>query len=93
MFFSASTAGDGGGEEILELEKAAWGHHVLVRRGKWKLVNPGFDWTEENFVLYNLNTDPTESTDVKVENPKIFQELLAEWHFFKKKYKVIRLDD
>ena len=68
-------------------------HHVLVRRGNWKLVNPGFDWTEENFVLYNLSTDPTESTDVKIEHPEIFQELLAEWHSFKEKYKVIRFDD
>ena len=68
-------------------------HHVLVRRGIWKLVNPGFEWNEENFVLYNLTSDPVESTDVKNDNPEIFQELLTEWHAFKKKYHVIRLDD
>jgi arylsulfatase A-like enzyme len=68
-------------------------HHVLVRRGKWKLVNPGFEWKEENFVLYNLISDPTESTDIKIDNPEVFQELLAEWHAFKQKYKVIRIDE
>ena len=68
-------------------------HHILVRRGKWKLVNPGFDWNKENFVLYNLDSDPGESTDVKNEYPEIYAELLEEWYAFKKKYKVIRLDD
>ena len=30
-------------------------HHALVRKGEWKLVNPGMMWDEPQFALYNLS--------------------------------------
>jgi arylsulfatase len=68
-------------------------HHVLVRRGEWKLVNLNFDWKEEAFVLYNLKADPTESINVSDKYPDIYRELLEEWQSFKGRYKVVRFEE
>ena len=67
-------------------------HHALVRKGEWKLVNPGMMWDESQFALYNISDDPTEQNDIKTEYPKIYNELLETWKSFKAEYKVKRYD-
>jgi arylsulfatase len=67
-------------------------HHVLVRKGKWKLINTGMGWEESKFALYNIIADPTESTDIKENHPEKYQELLAVWKTFKQEYKVTAYD-
>ena len=65
-------------------------HHALVRKGEWKLVNPGMSWDDSKFELYNLKKDPTEANDVKEIYPKIYKELLTVWDNYKKDYKIIK---
>lgn len=64
-------------------------HHVLVRKGEWKLVNTGMmGWDESTFELYNILDDPSESKDIKDTHPEKYQELLAVWKTFKEEYQV-----
>lgn len=63
-------------------------HHALVRKGAWKLVNPGMGWDESKFELYNLDTDPDESIDVKLNHPETYKELLAVWKNYKETYRI-----
>jgi arylsulfatase len=67
-------------------------HHVLVRKGEWKLINTGMGWEESKFGLYNIATDPSESTDVKENHPEKYQGLLSVWKKFKHEYKVTAYD-
>jgi arylsulfatase A len=63
-------------------------HNAAVRRGKWKLVRPEVKHTivtgesAEVPVLYNIEADPSESTDVSAKNKKIYNQLqvvLEQW--------------
>lgn len=70
--------------------------HALVRIGPWKLVrkgtfrleNPGKRWDESDFRLYNLAVDGSEKTDLKAEHPGKFQELMKVWKNYRKEYKI-----
>lgn len=64
-------------------------HHVLVRQGKWKLVNTGMGWEAEKFELYDIISDPSEKTDIKAQHPEKYEELLAIWRTYKSEYRVI----
>lgn len=57
--------------------------HVLVRKGDWKLINPGKQLEESQFQLFNIVNDPIESTDLKLINPVKYNELLVHWRKFK----------
>lgn len=50
----------------VHMDDEAWvmerSRHILVRKGSWKLVNPGEEWEETNFELYNLEETPRKST-------------------------------
>ena len=52
---------------------------ALARKVNWKIVttNPPFD--ESKFALYDLASDPGETTDLREEEPEIFAELLEIW--------------
>ncbi|WP_411766983.1 arylsulfatase [Winogradskyella sp. A3E31] len=65
-------------------------HHVLVRQGNWKLVNPGEAWNDSKFELYNIVNDPSESIDVKTEHLDIYNALLKIWLAYKKENKIVR---
>lgn len=65
-------------------------HHALVRKGPWKLVNPGMMWDESKFELYNIVEDPAEQKNIKEEHLDIYEELLETWRNFKNDYNVRR---
>lgn len=81
-----------GEDQAIHPEDEAWTlehhNHVLVHKGNWKLVNPGVARDESEFELYNLDTDPAESKDVKMLHPDIYLELLNHWKAFKTDYQV-----
>lgn len=63
-------------------------HHALVRKGRWKLVNPQNGWDEDDFELYDLEEDPEESIDVKAQHPEIYRELLGAWEEYRENYRI-----
>ncbi|HEX5656618.1 MAG TPA: arylsulfatase [Polyangiales bacterium] len=81
------------GKSILpRLESRAWEVHpagtVLaeelfgrryVRRDQWKLLFVEAPWGKGDWVLYDLENDRAESTDVSAQHPEIVSELRAEW--------------
>lgn len=73
------------GNEAWVLERR---RRILVRKGHWKLVNPGEKWVPSNFELYNLEEDRSERRDLKDEHPETFQELLSEWEDYRESYNV-----
>ena len=66
-----------------------YSHNAAIREGKWKLVKPFVTYwqvlpeeSDKKPVLYNLEEDPGETTDVSAENKKIYDELrvkLEQW--------------
>jgi arylsulfatase/arylsulfatase A len=63
-------------------DRAVRYHHMLVRRGNWKLVSPsGFhrelEVVEPRFELYDLTADPYEQRDLAAARPDVVRELQA----------------
>ncbi len=59
-------------------------HSCMVRKGKWKLVNPSGTQKQElpeppRWELYDVMADPGESKNLIEQNPEIKAELLAEY--------------
>lgn len=52
---------------------------AFVRRGDWKLVTLEGPFDERDFALYDLSRDPGETTDLRMDAPKRFEEMLALW--------------
>ena len=48
-----------------------------VRKGEWKLVHLDIRSDNDKYELYNLATDPGETTDLSADNPKKVAELQA----------------
>ena len=63
--------------------------YVLVRKGKWKLVNIDIPFDEANFSLYDLSTDIAEQNDLKQKFPDIYGELLREWYSYRDEVGVV----
>ena len=53
--------------------------NALVRQGPWKLtaIEPVFN--ESHFALYNLNTDPGETTDLSGTEPEKHAAMIEIW--------------
>jgi arylsulfatase A-like enzyme len=62
--------------------------NALVRKGNWKLVNFIRPFDENNFQLFDLNTDPGEQVDLRNKFPEKYVELLGEWQRYVKEVKV-----
>ena len=57
----------------------------MIRKGKWKLVTEAFtafdnEFTTHQKLLYDMDLDPGESTDVAAANPAKVVELVDEWN-------------
>ena len=63
--------------------------YVLVRKGKWKLVNIDIPFDEANFSLYDLSTDIAEQNDLKQQFPDVYGELLPEWYSYRDEVGVV----
>jgi arylsulfatase len=55
------------------------GAQAMLRRGDWKLLNIESPFDEDNLELYNLANDPGETTNLREQEPEVFQELLDLW--------------
>ena len=53
--------------------------HAFVRQGRWKLSSIERPFQEENFALYDLETDPGETTDLAAIHPERLAELIEIW--------------
>ncbi|MEO5603033.1 MAG: arylsulfatase [Cyclobacteriaceae bacterium] len=64
-----------------------------IRKGKWKIskIEPPFGKGE--FELFDLEKDPTESTDLSGEFPEKYSEMLSHWKAYVKDNGVILLDE
>jgi len=63
--------------------------YVLVRKGKWKLVNIDIPFDEANFSLYDLSVDIAEQNDLKQQFPDMYEELLREWYSYRDEVGVV----
>ncbi|UCM91161.1 arylsulfatase [Streptomyces marincola] len=57
------------------------GNRSYYRDG-WKLVTlhrPGADYDDEEWALFDVRADPTETTDVAADHPEVVKELSAAW--------------
>ncbi len=67
-------------DEVFTLEHRG---QAYVRKGNWKLVNPGGAHDSNRFQLFDLSIDPGERQDLSFQNPQKKTELLAEWEKYK----------
>ncbi|MEQ9302214.1 MAG: arylsulfatase [Cyclobacteriaceae bacterium] len=63
--------------------------NMLIRKGDWKLFNRGYPIEEDNFELYNLAMDITESNDLSSAFPDKRSEMLELWRAYQKKSRVL----
>jgi arylsulfatase len=57
---------------------------IMLRKGKWKLLNITAPYSEENFELYDLSVSRDEQNNVKKRYPEKYEELLQEWNTYSK---------
>ena len=53
--------------------------YAFVRQGRWKLTNVERPFDESNFALYDLQTDPGETTDLATVHPDRLVDLIEIW--------------
>ena len=53
--------------------------YAFVRQGRWKLTSIDLPFQEANFALYDLETDPGETTDLAARHPERFAALIEVW--------------
>jgi arylsulfatase len=71
----------------------AHGGRVALRQGRWKLTNlePPFD--ESVLALYDIETDPGETQDLRAAQPEKFDELLAIWRVERRAQGIVLPED
>lgn len=70
---------------VFGLEHNNW---AMIRKGKWKITNIKRPFNIENFELFDLSRDLGEQNDLKILEPKKYEELLEEWIHFSNEIKV-----
>ncbi len=69
-----------------------WGY-ALVRQGHWKLTTVDLPFQEKNFALYNLATDPGETTDLAAIHPERLAKLIEVWRTQRKELGITLPED
>jgi arylsulfatase len=54
-------------------------NRAYLRQGRWKITQIEVPFTESGFELYDLETDPGETTDLAGTQPEKYSELTALW--------------
>lgn len=67
------------GEQLTEHKQICWEHegHAGIRMGKWKLVTENIN--KNNWELYDMDKDRTETIDLSTNYPQIKEQLKKEW--------------
>ncbi len=63
--------------------------YSFIKKGNWKLVNYNSPFEIDNFKLYNVKTDISESRELKINQIEKYQELLNEWKKFSNENQII----
>jgi arylsulfatase len=70
------TADRGIGYELFEMK--------AYIKGKWKILRLPIPMGTGKWELYDIETDPGETTDLAKQHPDIYQELIAAWNVYAK---------
>ncbi|OJJ42558.1 hypothetical protein ASPZODRAFT_137186 [Penicilliopsis zonata CBS 506.65] len=62
-----------------------------VRKGRWKITFVPAPRGPQRWELFDIKADPGETTDLKEQEPEVFQEMLGLWDDYKKEVGVIGL--
>jgi len=65
--------------------------NAALYRGQWKITRLSPPLGDRKWRLYDLSTDPGETTDVSAANPKLFESMMAEYKSYSEKVGVIEL--
>ncbi|MDX2032144.1 MAG: arylsulfatase [Blastocatellia bacterium] len=65
--------------------------NAALYRGQWKITRLSPPLGDTKWRLYDLSTDPGETTDVSAANAKLFESMLAEYKSYSEKVGVIEL--
>ena len=68
-------------------------NQAYVRQGKWKLTTIGTPFSEDKFRLYDLSTDPAETTDLSESNPDKRTSLIEIWRTERRELGIILPQD
>lgn len=60
-------------------------------RGQWKITRLALPLGDVQWRLYDLSTDPGETTDVSAANPELFESMLAEYRTYSEEVGVFEL--
>ncbi|MBK5279783.1 MAG: arylsulfatase [Bacteroidia bacterium] len=63
-----------------------------LRKGKWKITKIDSPFGNNDFQLFNIEEDPTESNDMSAKFPDTYQELILHWKEYVKENGVILSD-
>ena len=66
---------------------------ALLRQGPWKLSTLEAPFEESGFALFNVLEDPGETTDLRLELPEKYDELLALWRQERRRMGIILPQD
>lgn len=69
-----------------------WGRAYL-RQGDWKISTLEGPFDERDFELYDLASDPGETTDLSAEEPERYWELIELWRARRREYGIILPED
>ncbi len=74
-------------EPLERVQPLFWEHegNRAIRDGKWKLVARGW---KDSWQLYNIESDPTELTDLATQKPKKVKTLAEQWEAWAKRTNV-----
>jgi arylsulfatase A-like enzyme len=65
--------------------------NAALYRGKWKITRLAPPLGDTAWRLFDLSTDPGETTDVSANNPELFESMKAEYRFYAEKVGVVEL--
>ena len=75
-----------GDDEVLGLE--LWSR-IAVRKGDWKLLKTEPPFREDRWYLYNVRSDPGETTDLANQMPGKLEEMMAAWELYRERNNVL----
>lgn len=79
-----------GPEDGVGLEAAGSAAYFL---NGYKIVKNNIPLGDEQWRLYNLENDPTESTDLAAEKPELFQKMLAAYEAYERRVGVVKMPE
>ena len=67
--------------------------YAYLRQGKWKIANLDQPFDEDDFELFNIESDPGETTDLATTEPEKYEEMLDLWRTERKRLGILLPED